>query len=197
MTLILASRSRSRQALLKGAGVRFDAQPTDIDEAAVKARDLAAGHTPADVALTLAKEKALALEEAGPGDLVIGADQVMEFDGRLYDKPSTLDEAGTRLLEMAGQAHYLRSGLILAQGGEIVWSHKATATLVMRKVTRVEIDEYLAAVGERVLSTVGAYELEGEGVRLFERIEGDYFTILGLPLLPLLAELREREVLPW
>lgn len=194
--IVLASRSGSRRALLGGAGVPFDARPSDIDEAAVKSRELAAGKTPADVALILAEEKAKACE-ASKDELVIGADQVMEFEGRLYDKPVSMEEAGARLSGMAGKTHYLRSGLVLAQGGEIVWRHRGSAELTMRPASPEDIGYYLDTVGDRVLATVGAYELEGEGVRLFEKIEGDYFTILGLPLLPLLGELRARGALPW
>ncbi|RFB05412.1 Maf family protein [Parvularcula marina] len=196
MSLVLASRSASRRALLDGAGILYDARPADIDEGVVKARELLRGKTPAEIALILAEEKALACAASGD-EFVIGADQVMEFDGELYDKPVSLEEAGDRLFEMAGKIHYLRSGLVLAKGGEIIWRHRGSASLTMRKTSRDEIASYLETVGERVLATVGAYKLEGEGVRLFENIEGDYFTILGLPLMPLLAELRAREVLAW
>lgn len=196
MSIVLASRSGSRRALLTGAGVQFDARPSDVDEGAIKTRELAHGRTPAEIALILAQEKALACE-ASADECVIGADQVMEFDGRLYDKPISLEEAAERLTEMAGKTHYLRGGLVLARAGEIIWRHQESSALTMRPADREDIDAYLAKVGERVLATVGAYELEGEGVRLFETIEGDYFTILGLSLLPLLAELRRQELLPW
>ena len=194
--IVLASRSGSRRALLGGAGVAFEARPSDIDEAAVKTQELAAGKTPAEVALILAEEKAKACAASGD-ELIIGADQVMEFEERLYDKPVSMEEAGERLAQMAGKTHYLRSGLVLARAGEIVWRHRDSAALTMRQAGPREIGHYLDTVGERVLATVGAYELEGEGVRLFEKIEGDYFTILGLPLLPLLGELRARGELPW
>lgn len=196
MSLVLASRSASRRAVLDGAGIIYDARPSDIDEGAVKSRELAKGKTPAEIALILAEEKALACA-AAPEELVIGADQVMEFDGRLYDKPGSLKEASGRLLAMAGDTHFLRSGLVLAKAGQIVWRHRDSSALTMRKVSEDEVASYFETVGDRVLRTVGAYELEGEGVRLFEKIEGDYFSILGLPLLPLLAELRARDILSW
>ncbi|MEM9235021.1 MAG: Maf family protein [Pseudomonadota bacterium] len=194
--IVLASRSASRQALLRGAGISFDARPADIDEKLVKRRELAAGKTPAEIALILAEEKALACD-AAPDELVIGGDQIMEYEGAIYDKPASLEEAADRLFMMAGQTHFLRAGLVLAQAGRIIWRHMDSSALEMRPAERGEIEAYLNTVGERVLATVGAYELEGEGVRLFKRIEGDYFTILGLPLMPLLAEFRARKVLPW
>lgn len=194
--LILASKSASRRALLEGAGLTFTAIDSGVDEAPIKLAGLAAGHTPWDIAVDLAKAKALAVA-AGPDALVIGGDQVLEFGGKLYDKPTSRADAAARLAEMAGKTHYLRSGLVLAQGGEIVWIHRGTASLALRDVSATEIDTYLEAAGDKVLQTVGAYELEGLGVRLFSEIDGDYFTILGLSLLPLLAELRRREALPW
>lgn len=196
MTIILASRSASRRALLSGAGLTYEARPSDIDEGAVKREELAIGRSPAEIALTLAEKKALACV-ADADDMIIGADQVMEFDGRLYDKPISLEEAAQRFEAMSGKEHYLRSGMVLCRNGEIIWRHQGTSTLRMRCVTRPEIDHYLEVVGDRVLATVGAYELEGEGVRLFDQIEGDYFSILGLPLLPLLSELRSQGILTW
>ncbi|WOI53313.1 Maf family protein [Parvularcula sp. LCG005] len=194
--IVLASKSLSRQALLSGTGLTFDARASDVDESVIKAAELAKGTSPADIALLLAEAKALACNVA-PDDIVIGGDQVMEFDGRLYDKPLDIAEAKTRLHDMAGREHHLRSGLVLAQGGEIIWRHQDTATLWMRPVTHAELDGYFDVVGDRVLATVGAYELEGPGVRLFERIEGDYFTILGLSVMPLMAALRARGLIPW
>ncbi len=194
--LILASKSPSRRALLSGAGISFEAVGSDVDEAVIKKRELSAGRTPSEVALILAEAKALAVD--APLDaLVIGGDQVLEFDGQLYDKPTSIVEAAERLHAMVGKSHYLRGGLVLAKAGEIVWRHQSSATLTMRECRRDEIDAYLESVGERVLGTVGAYELEGRGVRLFSAIDGDYFTILGLSLLPLLTELRARGALPW
>lgn len=195
-TLILASKSFSRRSLLEGAGLKFTAVDSGVDEAAIKTASLEKGRAPRDIAMELAEAKALAIDP--PQDaLVIASDQVLEFEERLYDKPETMDEARHRLIAMAGKVHFLRSGLVLAQGGDIVWRHAGTASLAMRDATEAEIDAYLDAAGDEILQTVGAYRLEGEGVRLFKQLEGDYFTILGLALLPLLAELRRREVLSW
>ncbi|WP_031550458.1 Maf family protein [Parvularcula oceani] len=192
MTLILASRSASRRTLLREAGISFEARAADVDEAATKARH---DGDPASLALRLAEEKALSLDV--PGALIIGGDQVLEFEGRAYDKPRSGEEAIRRLVMMGGHTHYLRSGLVLAQDGQIVWRHAGSAAMTMRPLTQSEATAYLDAAGEGVLATVGAYELEGLGARLFERVEGDYFTILGLALLPLLEELRRRDALPW
>ncbi|MEM9988307.1 MAG: Maf family protein [Pseudomonadota bacterium] len=193
--IILASKSASRAALLAGAGVKFVAQDSAVDETIIKKQGLTIGLSPADIALRLAEAKALAC--GGGPDWSIGGDQVLEFEGQLFDKPKTIKEAADRLEAMAGRPHHLRSGLVLAKEGAIHWRHQGTATLHMRDVSRQDIDTYLETVGPRVLSTVGAYELEGPGVRLFDRIEGDYFTILGLSLLPLLDALRQRKLLPW
>ncbi len=197
MRLILASRSASRRALLTSAGVEFEAIAADLDETAVKARHEG---TPAALALRLAELKALALFKRGLAagdDLVIGGDQVLEFEAEAFEAPGSREEAAARLERMAGHTHHLRGGLVLAQRGEAVWRHESTAALTMRAMGREAIDAYLDAAGEGVLATVGAYELEGLGARLFERVEGDHFAILGLDLLPLLAELCRRGALPW
>lgn len=194
--LILASKSASRQAILRGAGIPFIAQPSDVDEGAIKSRERASGQSPGEIALILAEAKALALS-VPEQKIVIGCDQVLEFEGHLYDKPVDMPEAKARLLRMAGHTHYLRSGLVVAQGGSIIWRHRDVARLTMRPVTEAGVEAYLDCVGPRILNTVGGYELEAEGVRLFDSVEGDYFTILGLSLFPLMAFLREREILPW
>ena len=185
--IVLASRSASRRAILTGAGVTHEAVSPGVDEVAVKR---GFGGSPAALAQRLADEKALAIDASGA--LVIGGDQVLEWDGRAWDKPQTLDEARERLLAMAGTPHRLVGGLSLAQDGAVVWRHASLATLSMRDLTEADVDRYLREAGERVLATVGAYELEGLGARLFEAVEGDFFAILGLDLLPLLAELRRR-----
>jgi septum formation protein len=196
MKLILASKSASRRALLEAAGIPHEAIPSGVDESAIKAAALAEGRVPQAIAAVLAEAKALAVPRV-PECLVLGGDQVLEFEGRLYDKPQTRDEAAERLREMSGRVHYLRSGMALAQDGRVIWTHQSSAALRLRDLGEIEIAAYLDEVGEAVLATVGAYELEGKGVRLFDRIEGDYFSILGLPLLPLTAELRRYGVLPW
>ena len=195
--VVLASKSASRRAILDGAGVPYEAVSPGMDEDAVKRTHEG---DPASLAQRLADEKALAACASLPGEggaLVIGGDQVLEWEGRAWDKPRDLAEARARLLAMAGTPHRLLGGLSLAQGGEIVWRHASVAALFMRPLTEREADAYLEAAGEGVLATVGAYELEGRGARLFESVEGDFFAILGLDLLPLLAELRRRGALAW
>lgn len=190
--LILASKSASRRAILNGAGVPFDTVASDVDEDALKARHMG---DPASLAMMLAEAKALAVN--APGALVIGGDQVLEWAGEAYDKPKTREEALTRLVQMSGGIHHLRAGLVLAQDGEVVWRHASASALTMRKLSPEEAGAYLDAAGEGVMRTVGAYELEGLGARLFTAVEGDYFQVLGLDLLPLLAELRRRGAISW
>ena len=190
--IVLASKSASRRAILDGAGVDYEAVSPGVDEDAIKRTHEG---DPASLAQRLADEKALAVDAPGDregGALVIGGDQVLEWEGRAWDKPKDLGEARERLLAMAGTPHRLLGGLSLAQDGAVVWRHASVATLFMRRLTEADVDRYLAEAGERVLATVGAYELEGLGARLFEAVEGDFFAILGLDLLPLLAELRRR-----
>jgi septum formation protein len=195
MTLILASRSSARRQMLQAAGVEVSLDPADLDEGAFKGRLLSEGATAAAVAEALAGQKALTVSSRRPGALVLGSDQTLELDGTLYDKAASLDEACARLGQFSGRTHRLHSGAALACDGRLVWSVSDTAELTVRSLSRAYIDAYLATNAEAALSAVGGYWLEGEGVQLFERIEGDYFTILGLPLLPLLAELRGRGVM--
>ena len=190
--IVLASKSASRRAILEGAGVPFEARDAGVDEDALKARHVGG---PASLAMMLAERKALAVD--APGALVIGGDQVLEFAGEAYDKPKSREEALTRLVQMSGGIHHLRAGLVLAQDGEVVWRHASSSALTMRKLSPEAAGAYLAAAGEGVLHTVGAYELEGLGARLFTAVEGDYFQVLGLDLLPLLAELRRRDAVAW
>lgn len=195
-SLVLASRSTIRQSLLRGAGLSFDPRPSNVDEGTVKRRCLDQGMAIADIAVSLAEEKAQACT-AEDEEYVIGADQILEFEGVLFDKPASLEEARERLLALGGRTHFLRSGLSLVRQGKVLWAHRASASLTMRPLKGPEVDDYLSLTGDRVLATVGGYELEGPGVRLFSAIEGDYFTILGLPLLPLLERLRHHQVIPW
>ena len=188
--LILASASPFRRRMLEAAGLSFRVVPANVDEAAVRQR-LATADV-ARVAATLAQAKAVAVSEAYPEALVIGADQVLDFSGRLFSKPNGLDEARTQLKALRGHAHQLHTAAALAQTGRTFWSHTETARLVMRTFSDAFLDRYLAEMGARVCHTVGAYEIEGRGIQLFERVEGDSFTIIGLPLLALLAELRAR-----
>ena len=188
--LVLASRSKARVGLMTGAGLAFDAEPSQVDERAVEADHLAVGADPETIAMVLAEAKALDVASRRPHDLVLGCDQTLGLDGRRYVKAETIDEAREQILSLRGRTHALHSALVLARGDSIVWRHVSTARLTVRAFSDAFLDAYLQAVGDRVLSSVGGYQLEGLGIQLFERIEGDYFTILGLPLLPLLDELR-------
>ena len=191
--LILASKSAARRAMLADAGVPFSVQVADVDEEAVKN-----AHDPADaagLAVELARVKALAVSRHDADAWVLGADQTLAFDGNLVSKAPTLDAARVRLTEMRGRAHQLHSGAALARNGQIVWSGVDTATMRMRDFSNAFLDAYLAAEGEGLLACVGSYRLEGMGSQLFEAVEGDYFTVLGLPLWPVLAELRRAGVL--
>ncbi len=192
-SLILASQSRARQALLGDAGLEFEAIPADIDERAVQ--QSAALAAPSDIAAFLAREKALAVSMSEPGRYVIGADQTLAVGETLFTKPASRLEAAEQLRALAGRVHDLHSAVAVALDGKTVFEDIAVARMTMRKLTDAEIATYLDEAGDRVTSSVGAYQLEGLGVHLFERIEGDHFTILGLPLLPLLAFFRSQKLL--
>jgi septum formation protein len=193
--VILASASAARMAILKAAGVAFTSRPASIDERAIAAPLLADGHTPAEVASLLADEKALAISREVPSAMVIGADQALDFDGALWSKPASRSAARAQLVRLSGRSHRLESAVSVAEEGRIVWRHVGSATLTMRELSAIEIDRYLATAGDAALASVGAYQIEGPGIQLFARIDGDYFTILGLPLLPLLGFLREEGAL--
>ena len=195
MTLVLASRSQARRALLKGAGIEVALDAADLDEGALSARLLSEGGDARSVAQALAGEKAMAVSARRPGDWVIGSDQTLEHEGTLYGKAASLDEARARLTLWSGTGHRLHSGVALARDGRLVWTACETATLVMRPLSADFIDGYLARNAEAATASVGGYWLEAEGTQLFERIEGDYFTILGLPLLPLMGALRDQGLL--
>ena len=190
----LASKSAARAQLLAGAGVAFETVGSGVDEDAAKARLLAEDAGPRDIAQALAETKALVVSTRRPG-LVIGADQTLDLDGSLYDKVSTLAEARHRLERLRGRLHQLHSGVAVARNGEVIWRETHSASLAMRPFSDVFLDGYLARNGQAALSSVGCYQLEGEGLQLFERVDGDYFTILGLPMLGLLALLRREGVL--
>lgn len=188
----LASQSRVRGDLLRAAGVEIDNASPGVDEDAVKRR--LSSSSPREIAGVLADEKALAVSNARDG-LVVGADQTLEFEGRLYDKAATVAEARERLLEFRGKAHQLHAAVSLARGDDVIWRETVTATLTMRAFSQAWLDAYLADHGEEALSSVGCYQLENVGVQLFSAIEGDYFAILGLPMLGLLEALRREGVL--
>jgi septum formation protein len=190
----LASQSSSRSAILAGAGVVFDKVSPGVDEAAVKAGLLAEGATPRDVADALAELKAVKVSRARPG-LVIGADQTLDLDGTLYDKAESLEEAERHLKVFRGRRHRLHAAVVVALDGTPIWRTLETSALTMRDFSDAWLEGYLARNAEAALASVGAYYLEGEGAQLFEKIEGDYFAILGLPLLGLLDLFRRHGAL--
>jgi septum formation protein len=191
--LILASQSRTRQALLANAGLSFEAVPADLDEREVQQ---ASGISAAsDIAALLARQKALSVSSHRPGRFVVGADQTLARGARLFVKPAGRAQAAEQLRALAGGSHELHSAVAVVRDGKILFEAVTIARMTMRRLGEPEIDAYLDAAGDAVTTSVGAYQLEGLGVHLFERIEGDHFTILGLPLLPLLAFLRSERLL--
>lgn len=191
--LVLASKSVTRRAVLDGAGVVYEAVGSGVDEDAAKVALLARRANPRLVAEALAEDKALAVSVGRP-ELVIGADQTLEFQGQLYDKAETIEAARERLQTLRGKPHMLHSAVVVAERGAVVWRETQSATLKMRDFSDAFLEAYLAAEGEAALGSVGCYRLEGLGLQLFSKIEGDYFTILGLPMMGLLDLLRRRGV---
>ena len=189
--LVLASRSTARARLLAEAGVRFDVQAAEVDEDAFKAGAAARALSPRRIAQELAVAKALDVSRRGEG-LVIGADQTLELEGRLFDKPPTMAAAREQLTALRSRTHQLHAAAVVVQGEAVLWRVVGTVTLHVRPFSNAFLDRYLAAEGEALLGCVGAYRLEALGAQLFDHIEGDYFAVLGLPLLPLLSFLRER-----
>lgn len=188
--LILASSSASRQMLMRNAGLDFSSIPADIDERSLDARLADEGAAPETIAVELAKAKALAVSLLHPSAFVIGSDQTMSLESRIYHKPKDMDEAHANLISLSGKTHRLNCGAAIAQNGKIIWDIVTVADMTVRNLDGDFVTRHLERVGPKVLSSVGAYQLEGEGIQLFTSIEGDYFTILGLPLLPLLTKLR-------
>ena len=186
--MILASQSRARQTLLANAGISFDAVPADIDERSVQ--NNSGLSAPGEIAGLLAREKACFVSSKNPGRYVVGADQTLALGNRLFSKPAGRAQAADQLRLLAGGTHELHSAVAVARNGKVLFSDVSVARLTMRALSGAEIRAYLDEAGEAVTSSVGAYQLEGLGVHLFDRFEGDHFTILGLPLLPLLAFLR-------
>lgn len=189
--LILASASATRKALLDKAGLRFAVQAAVLDERALETDALTAGGDARDVALLLARRKAETVSADHPGAIVIGADQTLALGLELLHKPGSLDEARAQLDHLRGKTHRLHAAVTLVRDGALLWSDIQTAELTMRAFTEEERDEVLRLEGQAILGSVGSYRLEGPSIRLFETVSGDYFTILGLPLLPLLAALRD------
>jgi septum formation protein len=190
--IILASGSPFRKTLLENAGIDFEAIPASIDERAVEAPLEGSGASPEDVAVVLAEAKALDVSARNHGAIVIGSDQTLSLGDTVFHKPADMEAARRHLLKLSGKTHHLNSAVVLARNGETLWRHVAVARLTMRTLTPGLIGRYLSRVGDKALSSVGAYQIEAEGIQLFDEIEGDYFTIVGLPLLPLLAALRDQ-----
>lgn len=186
--LVLASRSAVRRALLDAAGVAVETVPSDVDERAVE--KAAPASSPAATAGLLARAKALAVARVRPGRLVLGADQVLALDGRRFTKPADRAAARAQLRALSGRAHELNSAIAFVRDTTVLFEHVSTARLTMRNLSDDFLERYLDAAGAAATQSVGAYQLEGLGVQLFEAVDGDYFTVLGLPLLPALDFLR-------
>lgn len=196
MRFVLASGSSARRAMLENAGVAFDVDPARVDEDAAKASLTAAGTSPRDTADALAELKARKVSAAHPRALVLGSDSVVALDdGTILDKPASRDDAAQQLRRLSGSRHQLHSAAVIAEGGRPLWRHVDTATLFVRPLSDAFIDAYLDAEWPAIGGCVGGYRIEGPGAQLFSRIEGSQFTILGLPLLPVLDYLRVRGVL--
>jgi len=195
--IVLASGSRARREMLAAAGLHFTVQAADVDEPAIRARLLKddASVEPKRIAAVLAAAKAEDVSGKIGGSLIIGADQVLALGDELLSKAPNMEAARAALHKLRGRTHELHSAVAFAEKGKVTWAHVATARLTMRDFSDAFLDDYLLRAGDRVGQSVGAYELEGIGVQLFDRIEGDYFTILGLPLMPVLAELRVRGII--
>jgi septum formation protein len=195
LALTLASTSKSRRALLAAAGVEAESVAPNVDEEAFRNTMRANGLPVRDQAMQLAELKAMRVSARRPG-LVIGGDQMLALGDQAFDKPADLEAAKNHLRQLSGKSHPLETAIVVCEDGAPVWRHLARPKLTLRPLTEDFIETYVSACGETLLSTVGAYQLEGLGAQLFTRIEGDYFSILGLPLLPLLDYLRIRKVLP-
>ena len=196
LTLVLASQSASRKAMLEAAGVPFEIFPAAVDESAIKAALSAEGQPPRNIADALAEAKALKVSSRIPGALVLGSDQLLALeDGTLFDKPESPDDAKAQLRRVSGKIFRLNAAAVIAENGRPVWRHVATAKMTVRNLSDAFIEQYVAEEWERIRWTVGCFEIEGRGAQLFDRIEGDNFTIMGMPLLPVLGYLRIRGLL--
>jgi septum formation protein len=191
--LVLASGSASRRALLTAAGVDFTTDPADLDEAALMAELHSAGAE--TMARSLAEQKALTVSRRHPGQIVLGGDSVIAFGGNYLSKCATLDEARNLLQRLSGRTHLLVSAAALARDGALLWAHASLCQMTMRELSPQFLQDYLAREGEAILSSVGCYHFEGRGAQLFDRVDGDYFSVLGLPLLPVLVQLRKEGLL--
>ena len=189
--IVLASASQSRARLLSDAGVLFTAEPAYVDEESIKLSLKAEGADALAAAETLAELKAVKISRTYPQALVIGADSILDFNGTWFDKPADMDHAKAHLMTLRGQTHHIATAAVVALGGARIWHVRDRPSLTMRHFSDAFLDQYLTAAGDVLLSSVGAYHLEGLGVHLFEKIDGDFFSILGLPLMPVLSFLRE------
>ena len=189
--VVLASQSPARAQLLRAAGLSFETRPAYVDEEAIIAALQADGQAPREIADALGELKAERVSRQVPEALVVAGDQVLTCEGALYQKPETLEAARAQLTALRGRMHELIAAVCVARGGSVIWRHVDRAKLWVRDFSDAFLERYLAETGESVLTSVGCYRLEGPGVQLFERIEGDYFTVLGLPLLPVLGFLRQ------
>jgi len=190
--LILASQSSSRRNLLEAAGVPFMTVSSDVDEYAIKQEHSGSVES---LCLKLAKAKAQAVSSLYPYSYVLGTDQVLDCNGQIFNKPNSLQDVRTQLSQLSGHRHRLVNGLAIVKGSKEQWTYTVFATLKMRKFSNAFLDDYIKQIDDNLLSSVGGYQLESRGSQLFEHIDGDYFTILGLPLLPLLAYLRKIHIL--
>jgi len=195
VSLVLASGSASRKRLLTAAGVTFTADPADLDETALMADLQRRGADAVQVASELAQQKALAVSRRHPGRTVLGGDSVIAFGGEFLSKCASLDEARTLLARLSGQSHLLVSAAALAKDGGLLWTHASPCQMTMRDLSPQFLDDYLLREGPAILSSVGCYHFEGRGVQLFDRVDGDYFSVLGLPLLEVLGQLRKEGLL--
>lgn len=195
MSLVLASASASRKKLLTAAGVDFIADPADLDEDALIAGLKARGADAVQIASELAGQKALAVSRRHPGKLVLGGDSVIAFGGAFLSKCASMEQARALLHKLSAKEHLLVSAAALARNGDLLWTHASPCRMSMRSLSRRFLDNYLAQEGPAILSSVGCYHYEGRGAQLFDKVDGDYFSVLGLPLLPVLAELRKEGVL--
>ncbi|MDV7141280.1 Maf family protein [Tropicimonas sp. TH_r6] len=193
--LVLASASEIRAQLLRNAGLGFETARARIDEDSLRRAMEAEGVSPRDMADHLAESKAFKIATRQPDALVLGCDQILEFENHALAKPNSEDDAVQQILSMSGQTHFLHSAAILIEAEQVIWRHVATVRLTMRSLSKAYVEDYVARNWSEIRHCVGAYQLEAEGSRLFTRIEGDYFSVLGLPLLPLLDHLALRGVI--